>query len=63
MIKQCCTINYKKIMILVISVFRTKERKEINGLIKEFKIDMKFEKILRICSVFAFGCWWLLRMF
>lgn len=32
-----------KIMPLVISAFGIKKRKEINGLIKEFKVDMKFE--------------------
>jgi len=51
--------NYGEIMPLVASTyFRTKDRREINGLINAFRVDiMKFEKVFGICSVFAF---WLL---
>lgn len=31
-------------MPLAISAFRTEERREMNGLINEFRVDMKFEK-------------------
>jgi hypothetical protein len=39
-------------MPLAFSVFRTDVRREINGLIKELKLDMSFEKVFDICS----GC-------
>jgi hypothetical protein len=44
-------------MSLTISVFKIDVRREINGLIKELKLDMSFEKVFDICSVILF---WLL---
>jgi hypothetical protein len=35
-------------------VFKTEVRKEINGLIKELKLDMSFVKVFDICSGILF---------
>jgi len=48
---------YGEIISLAISVFKTEVRRGINGLIKEFKLDMSFEKVFDICSMILF---WLL---
>lgn len=44
-------------MPLATSAFKAEVRREINGLIKELKLDMNFGKVIDICSVIIF---WLL---
>ena len=46
-----CAIVLWEIMVLAISVFNTVVRRKINGLIKELKLVMSFEKVFDICSV------------
>lgn len=52
----CCMmiINYGQLMPFANSAFRTEERREINGLINELRVVMKFKKVLDIWSVFIF---------
>jgi len=38
-------INYGEIVPFAISAFRTKEKKDINVLINEWRVVMKFEKV------------------
>lgn len=38
-------------MPLIISAFKTEERREINGLINEFNLDMSFEKVIEILNL------------
>lgn len=53
----CCAmiINYGELMPFAISAFRTEERREMNGLINELIVVIKFEKVLENC--FEFIIW------
>lgn len=43
--------DYGQIMPLVTIAFKTEERRSINRLTNEFRVVMKFDKVLGICSV------------
>lgn len=52
--KLVCNNNYWEIIFLAINTFRTEEKWEIKGLITEFRVDLKFDKVFEICYVFVF---------
>lgn len=55
-----CDKNHAELMPWEINAFRVEKRREIKGLINEFRVDIKFEKILEICFVFVFFLFFLI---